>query len=425
MACLLALLLFISICSAQDRLYIVQYGDESLAQITLSDGSVNSHVLDLGYGCNDIIVNDTKLFVVNSLLNTVQEIDATTNSTIRIIPTTGGMNPYSAALINPDTLAVTNWLSNNVLLIRLSDGMTVANIPVGIAPQGIVANHDKVYVCLTRYLSFGHYGPGVVLIYDHETFTLRDSIQVGMNPQCTVVDIAERLHVVCTGDYGSTEGSVHVVDLTTRETVAVLPVGGTPSAISLGGGSAYLAAGGWGNAGFVEKYRLDDLEIINDSQNPITTASGATDVEAMPDGSFYVSCATEDLVNLHQADGSLVRSFPVSDGPGPMVVYREPNSVVFQPERFYPSHVEISQVYPNPFNNVVRIGLNVSLPVESKIKIYNILGAMVDELTIPAGRSFVQWNPRSNHVNQLSSGVYLARLEDGGGGKTMKIVYIR
>lgn len=81
-----------------------------------------------------------------------------------------------------------------------------------------------------------------------------------------------------------------------------------------------MAAGGWGERGEVYRYRLSDLTLLNDAANPLTTGPGATDVEAQPDGSFLVSCFMANTVEQHAADGALLASYPMSSGPGQMVL---------------------------------------------------------------------------------------------------------
>ncbi|MBU0508881.1 hypothetical protein KKH27_08610 [bacterium] len=422
---LLFLLLIVSMADGQDRLYVVQYGDESLAEIRLETGAVNPHVLDLGYGCNDIIAHGSRLFVTNSLLNTVQEIDAETDVTLRDIPTTGGVNPHSAATLNSDTLAVTNWISNNVLLIRLSSGQVVGNVYVGVAPQGIVAHGDRVYVCLTRYLPSGQYGPGVVMIYNRGDFHLLDSLRVGMNPQTAAVDEWDRLHVVCTGNYGTVGGEIHVVDLGNRQTEAVVEVGGSPSNISFGGGQALLAAGGWGDHGEVYRYRLDDLTVLNDQASPIRVGSGATDVEALADGSFFVSCAMTDEVEHRSNAGALFNRYPVSDGPGQMVLYGGESPIQPVVPRLVARESAIREAYPNPSNGSVRFRLSASLTEPSIILIYNSIGQIVARLPVGTGRQEVGWQWDRDRVNPLATGTYYAILDDGRGGRAYPIVLMK
>jgi len=409
---------------AQERLYVVQSLDESLAEITLESGAVNSHVLDLGYGCNDVIVHESKLYVTNSGLNTIQEIDAASNVTLREIPVAGGISPYASAMLNDDTLAVSNWVSNNVVLIRLSDGATVGDIPVGVAPQGLLVWQDRLFVCLTRFISVGHYGPGVLMVYDRRTLALLDSVRVGCNPQMAVWDESNRLHVVCTGDYEVVGGEVHVVNAATLHTDTVLAVGGSPLTISLGGGEAFLAAGGWGGGGFVMSYRRSDLAILHGQEDPILTAPGAWDVEAMPDGSFFVSCFASDVVEHRSSAGTLLDQFAVGDGPGQIARFVPPSAIPPGPP-LLPSEIRIAEVYPNPFNNSVRLVLSRPTPGVRDIRIYNMLGQQVARIPVGVGTREVAWSPGFDDAKQVGTGYYFARLGGDAGRSAVRLVHVK
>lgn len=408
---------------AQERLYVVQVSDESLGEINLANGQVDTHVLSLGHLCNDIVAHGSHLYVTNSGLNTVQEIDAVTNTTLREIPVTGGANPYSLAFINDDTLAVTNWLSNNVVLLRLSDGAQVGTIPVGLGPEGILVHDSRLFVCLTRYQTSG-YGPGVVMVYDRSTLRLLDSIRVGTNPQSAQVDDRNRLHVVCTGNYADVPGQIHVVNLETLHTDTVLAVGGTPGNVSFGGGTAFVAAGGWGGPGAVFRYRLDDLSILNSSANPIPVGEGATDVEAQPDTTFFVSCFAANQVEHRMRDGSRIDVFPMSTGPGQMVLFGAPDEArpIIGP---VPRQFALTEAFPNPFNSAVRLKLSTTMPANSYILIYNELGRQIAKVLVPAGANEILWAPQSSSRSYITSGIYYAIWEQADPKTVQKLVYLK
>jgi YVTN family beta-propeller protein len=391
---------------AQDRLYVVQSLDESLGQITLTNGDVNSHVLTLGYLPNDIISHNARLYVTNSGTNTIQEIDPVTNSTLRELAVNLGLNPWSCVALNPDTLAVSCALTENVTFIRLSDGMTVSQLPVGVAPQGILVHDDLLLVCLTR-LQWPNYGPGVVMLYDRRTLQFVDSLPVGLNPQSAAVDNWGRLHVVCTGNYSNVAGEIRVIDLQSRTSIATLPIGGTPAAVSFGGGYAFVSAGGWQGPGLVYRYRLSDFAILNSSDNPIQTGEGAFDVEAAGDGSFYVSCFAANTVEHRAPDGALLASYPMSQGPGQMVLYGG-QSPVDPREAAIPSGLSVLEAYPNPFNGEVKLQLNPPARTGENIIIYNMLGRETARIAVNYGARDMLWNALSANATALSTGTYFA-----------------
>ena len=408
-------LLFFAFATAfgQERLYVVQGGDESLAEISLSNGAVNSHLLDLGLWCNDITVHGTRLFVANSGDNTVQEIDAATNTTVRVLPIVEGINPWAVALIGEDTIAVTCWVSRNVLLLRYSDGATIGNLTMPTGPEGILMLEDRLIVCETG-VDFPNYGNGFVRIYDRGTLQLLDSVQVGVNAQSARMDPQGRLHVMCTGDYVTIQGTVHVIDLVTMTTDTILQIGGTPNMVSFGGGHAYVAAGGFGDTGYVYRYRLEDFELVNWAGNPIQVGRGATDVEARENGSFFVSCMEEDEVREYDSNGDEVDRYPVSDGPGYMVLY--PGGMNSGPNEVpLPSEISLANAYPNPFNSVVFLQFSAPLKRPVYVRIVNQLGQEVDRIAVAAGVDQVSWR------SPESSGTYFAI----SGGSAIRLLHLK
>jgi len=108
-------------------------------------------------------------------------------------------------------------------------------------------------------------------------------------------------------------------------------------------------------------------------------------------------------------------------------LYTEPeenrNDTVFVPYSF-----SLYQNYPNPFNNETTI--KFSLPEEgyTSVKIYNILGEEVRNVTnniFERGLHSVMWDGRDNRGKAVSSGVYIMRLTYGEFSQAKKILLIK
>lgn len=104
-------------------------------------------------------------------------------------------------------------------------------------------------------------------------------------------------------------------------------------------------------------------------------------------------------------------------------------AVFYNPSHeFIPTRIELVQNYPNPFNPSTTI--KFGLPDESRVKlvIYNVLGQKVKELlndTRGAGYHTVMWNGRNETGQQVSSGLYIYRLETAKGVQSKKMLLIK
>ncbi|MCB9365556.1 MAG: T9SS type A sorting domain-containing protein [Calditrichaeota bacterium] len=77
-------------------------------------------------------------------------------------------------------------------------------------------------------------------------------------------------------------------------------------------------------------------------------------------------------------------------------------------------------VYPNPANGFVRIDLEQGLRRNSEIQIYNLLGQVVDRLTLPSGAPSLNYD-----VTGLSTGLYLVQADLGTNVITQKLVVVK
>lgn len=79
-----------------------------------------------------------------------------------------------------------------------------------------------------------------------------------------------------------------------------------------------------------------------------------------------------------------------------------------------PDQYFLFQAYPNPFNPSTTIRYQLPQPANVKLEIYNALGQLVRSLVnsrIEAGDHEVAWNGKNDMGVQLSSGVYMYRIE--------------
>lgn len=88
-----------------------------------------------------------------------------------------------------------------------------------------------------------------------------------------------------------------------------------------------------------------------------------------------------------------------------------------------PSTCELDQNYPNPFNPSTKIGFSIPSKQVVKIKVYDTLGRMIDEVTnreFPAGTHEVEFNASS-----FASGVYFYTISAGDFHSVRKMQLIK
>ena len=167
-----------------------------------------------------------------------------------------GSNPYAAVSLGSQ-LAVSLFLSDQIALVNPATG-TVGLHNTGKAPEGVALWGDNLLVAATAY-DVATYSYGQGMLYFHQIsagLQAVDSLPVCINPQKVFVDsTAGVATLLCTGDYGSTEGALVRVDLSTHQVLDTLPLTGYPTAVGFHNGMAYV--GGY-DASFANVvYRVD------------------------------------------------------------------------------------------------------------------------------------------------------------------------
>ena len=82
-----------------------------------------------------------------------------------------------------------------------------------------------------------------------------------------------------------------------------------------------------------------------------------------------------------------------------------------------PSATELSNIYPNPFNPSTTIDYNLSVGTDVSLVVYDMKGSIVKTLVSnfqDAGLHQITWNGKNEMGGQVSSGMYLVRMEADG-----------
>lgn len=102
-----------------------------------------------------------------------------------------------------------------------------------------------------------------------------------------------------------------------------------------------------------------------------------------------------------------------------------------------PTSVEIESIplqyklfnnYPNPFNPSTRIAFEIPQAENVTLKIFNISGELIRTLTeehLSAGRHEKVWDGKDNAGNEVSSGIYLYRLNAGFYDRSARMILMK
>jgi len=88
----------------------------------------------------------------------------------------------------------------------------------------------------------------------------------------------------------------------------------------------------------------------------------------------------------------------------------------------------LEQNYPNPFNPATTIRYQLSKTTQVVLKIYNTFGQEVRTLVNarqPAGVNAVVWDGRDESGKEVSSGIYIYRLQAGESIQSRKLSFVR
>jgi len=423
---LAAFLLCISSIWSHD-VYIVNSNDETLSHYDTVTEVLENHILQLGQYANQIVIQNSIAYVVNSGVHNIQVIDLETEITLDYIQCPNGSNPYWMVLHpNENKAYVSGLFTNTVYVIDLIEKSVVNSIPVGSTPEGMVINNEKLFVMNSCYGS----SSGSITVIDVNSDSFVTQIPVGNNPQYGAVDAMGRLHVVCTGNYGygspAVWGKIYIIDTSTYEEITTLEIGGSPTKITIHpNGTAYLADGF--GLGYMA-YNALSLSIIHSSTN--LWASGGSFIQIDESGTLYLGDSMDWINNgrlyIYSESEELLHTLTVGVNPQDAGFYY-PGVGVDIPQ---PENITVCN-YPNPFSTSTTISLNRTTESTEKteIKIFNIKGQLVRELKIQNLKckiNVVVWDGKDGDGKKVSGGVYLYKIVSGNVETTFnKMIYLK
>jgi DNA-binding beta-propeller fold protein YncE len=310
------------------RILVVNGLSETLSSLDPTTGTMTVQAAKLGAVPNRVTAasGGRELLVTASGDNEVTILAAHDLSRRGGIDVGPGSNPWLAIELPGGGAIVTDWLSSDVRRLDLAAREVGPSLETWPGPEGFAVLDGFAWVACTNYIEGGGYGEGRVDVVDLAQWEVVASIPVGRNPQEALVDAAGRVHVLCTGTYGTgpddEAGSVWVLDAAARTVVDSASLGGSPGRFALDEGEGVV----WvcGDAGGVRRYRADDLSLLPDPTDRPLRSPGLSGVAVDPSAStvWITSFDADVLLAVDPSAASVREAWLVGDGPVDVLVLR-------------------------------------------------------------------------------------------------------
>ncbi len=180
----------------------------------------------------------------------VAVVDLRKAELLRTVGLPTGSGATGVAFLNDSIVLVANSDLNSVTSVNVLAGTLGSTIAVGRYPQAVVVEGGRAFVVNAELVGFAPVGLATVSVIDIESLTVTSTIQLsGENAGPGGVGPDGRLYIVNTGSFGSANGSLSVVNLTSLpEEVEHHPgFGDGPGSLALGpAGRAFVGAFSYG-----------------------------------------------------------------------------------------------------------------------------------------------------------------------------------
>jgi len=348
--CFFALLSLLWACSkAEERMQSITAEDvsqglvivNSLAEsLTVLDenGRIHADVQVTGAAPNAVIADESYLYVVNSLSNSIEVLKAGNLDLVGEISVGAGKNPMAAAVIRPGLIAVTAFLAHTLEIVDIKAKKVVRSIDLsdiglprdvsGVAgrsfPYGVAVANGRIFVTLANLTD--HYGgltaagAGVVVVLDAVSYEILARVELtGADPVAAIAH-GGLVYIACAGHYDGDiadlkaegfkgDGTIECIDaLSLEHTPATYHLSAAPFALSISEDGILYTSNAM--AGAVARIDLGTGKI-----SYITTGGGFISSVLCVGDTLYALDFAQDKLLILGASGAVKRRYPVGDGP--------------------------------------------------------------------------------------------------------------
>ena len=129
-----------------------------------------------------------------------------------------------------------------------------------------------------------------------------------------------------------------------------------------------------------------------------------------------------------ELDNSLASSWGSSQNYGSPGEENSASLVITDLQQILPEKTSLLTTYPNPFNGIVNIPFQIATSINTDIIIYDILGKEIKKIPIEnfaPGKYNVTWNAKNHLGQEVSTGVYLIKLQSTISNNVEKVIYLK
>ncbi|MCF7912270.1 MAG: T9SS type A sorting domain-containing protein [Candidatus Cloacimonetes bacterium] len=386
-------------------LYILNSGSETLSRIDLETGNVNNAFAALGYMPNRFVCNTQYIYVANSGDNSIQKIESSTGATLTNIFLGLNVNPYDL-ILTEDYLFVSGGFSNQIYKIELATDTVIDQVTAGNNPAGMAISGNKLYVGNTDYMT--NYNNCSVSVIDLEAYEVIATIPTATNPQYLLAD-GDQVHVSCTGDWSDVMGTIQIISISTDTIVHTIEMGGYCGDLTITPeGIVYI--GDAMNAG-VYAYNAADWTVLYSPAEPFLPGGSVIEADNTNLAVLGGEWGQNFTVNLYELNETHISDFQVGLYAIDMKFQLQQSST----DENYVTEAHEVTTYPNPFYNTVTFRTTDSRSQIETIKIYDIRGRLVKNITSPM---LPVWDGKDNSGLPVPSGIYLSIVKTAANSST-------
>ncbi|MDD2229388.1 MAG: T9SS type A sorting domain-containing protein [Candidatus Cloacimonetes bacterium] len=399
---LMFLLLLSSVCLHADEVFVVNSVSRTLSRIDINLGTVNNSFAQLAQTPNHLIVDNDEIYVVCSGANSVQVISRNSGALIRTLFIAPSANCWDVLKDN-NYLYVTGLFTDKVYKVSLQSNTVVAELNVGVSPEGMAVLNNKLYVCNTGGYASG-YASSSVSVIDLSSFSVIATIPVWKNPQDIQV-YANELHVLCTGNWSNVAGSIDIIDSSLDVRTDRIDLGGNPWSLWIS--PSGIGYAGDGNDTSLFSYDAATKTILHGTANPLSPGAIVVHGAGTQLALLSANWSGNGIVYLRDANWQPLGQYTVGLTPTDLWYYQFGSA---NTDEVLP--VAQMSISPNPLRRDGLLTIKSDMPMNGYIELYNLKGQKLFHKDISSQETSIPVKDMN-----LRAGLYFYKTSSGSKGK--------